>query len=127
PMRHLVARVSVGATLALAAAAMAVSSGPPPARAGDLPAKPRAGDPARLEKLLGAVEAASRDLPRDTFDPKAVLARVGPDPGKLFVWVRDETSWVPYRGALRGAPGVLMDRLGNGIDRALLLGELLRE
>ena len=40
--------------------------------------------------------------------------------------MRDETTWVPYQGALRGAVGVLMDRKGNSLDRALLLAALLR-
>jgi rhodanese-related sulfurtransferase len=41
--------------------------------------------------------------------------------------VHDQTRLVPYRGALRGAVGVLMDRQGNSLDRALLLAELLRK
>ncbi len=92
--------------------------------------EPAAEDLARfadgVERVFGALAEAHRDLPRETFDPEAVLARVGRDPGRLFEWVRDETHWVPYRGALRGPIGVLMDRLGNSLDRSLLLGEMLR-
>ena len=51
---------------------------------------------------------------------------MGRDPDKLFSWVRDNTYWVPYQGCLRGPIGVLMDRLGSSLDRALLLAELLR-
>jgi hypothetical protein len=80
----------------------------------------------RLERLFQALGAAARDIPRETFDAKAVVAHVGRDPRALFQWVRDETFFVPYRGALRGPTGVLMDRLGNSLDRALLLCEFLR-
>ena len=80
------------------------------------------GDGARLQGPGGSREG----YPRDTFDPKAIVEKVGNDPAKLFEWVRDNTYWVPYRGSLRGPIGVLMDRLGNSLDRALLLAELLR-
>jgi hypothetical protein len=80
----------------------------------------------KLKKLFQALEGAARDIPRETFDTKAVIEHVGRDPIKLFHWVRDETVLVPYRGALRGPQGVLMDRLGNSLDRALLLCEFLR-
>jgi hypothetical protein len=41
--------------------------------------------------------------------------------------VRENTFWVPYRGLLRGSAGVLMDRLGNSLDRAALLAMLLKQ
>jgi hypothetical protein len=40
--------------------------------------------------------------------------------------VRDSTQWIPYLGRLRGPAGVLMDRQGNDLDRALLLAALLQ-
>ena len=79
----------------------------------------------KLEKLFNTLEEAAKEIPRDTFDPQAILDKVGKDPIKLFEWVRDNTYLVPYRGTLRGPIGVLMDRLGNSLDRALLLHELL--
>lgn len=79
-----------------------------------------------LEKLLQVLEKTEREIPRDTFDAEAIVRKVGSDPTKLYEWVRDETFLVPYRGVLRGPTGVLMDRLGNSLDRALLLGALLR-
>jgi hypothetical protein len=94
------------------------------------PAEPAAGDPLKLADELArwfqALEAADHEAPRDTFDVQAVVDKLGREPAKLFEWVRDQTVWVPYRGVLRGAQGVLMDRLGNSLDRALLLCELLR-
>jgi hypothetical protein len=82
--------------------------------------------PERLAQVLRAVESAKKQIPRDTFDPNVIVQSVGSDATNLFAWVRDNTYWVPYRGALRGPIGVLMDRLGNSLDRSLLLAELLR-
>lgn len=79
-----------------------------------------------VNRLLKVLEAADKEVPRETFDPRAVIDQVGREPAKLFEWVRDNTHWVPYHGALRGPRGVLMDRVGSSLDRALLLAELLR-
>ncbi|MBN2409094.1 MAG: hypothetical protein JXE07_05100, partial [Candidatus Aminicenantes bacterium] len=81
----------------------------------------------RLEKLFTDIARAKKNIPRDTFDLGAIVANVGTDPVALFEWVRDNTFLVPYRGVLRGHQGVLMDRLGNSCDRALLLYALLRD
>lgn len=48
-------------------------------------------------------------------------------PEKLFEWVRDNTYFIPYKGLLRGAHGVLIDKKGNSLDRAILLSELLNK
>src|SRR5688572_24052470 len=80
----------------------------------------------RLERCMRAIEAVRRDVPRETWDVEAVAASAGDDPAALLAWVRDHTIWVPYRGALRGPLGVLMDRRGNSLDRATLLAEFLR-
>lgn len=79
-----------------------------------------------IDKTYQALTEVERDIPRDSFDPASIVAAVGQDPARLFEWVRDNTAWVPYRGELRGPSGVLMDRLGNSVDRSLLLAELLR-
>lgn len=78
-----------------------------------------------LENSLRALADGVRDAPRDRWDPEFVVQQVGRRPDSLATWVRDNTAWVPYRGTLRGPVGVLMDRRGNGLDRALLLAELL--
>ena len=68
-----------------------------------------------------------RDAPRDRWDPVYVVEHVGRSPDTLRTWVQGNTSWIPYRGALRGPVGVLMDRQGSSLDRALLLARLLAE
>ncbi len=79
-----------------------------------------------VEELYNGLERARAEIPRGTFDPQAVVTRVGTDPQQLTAWVRANTTWAPYRGSLRGPVGVLMDRMGNSLDRSLLLAELLR-
>jgi hypothetical protein len=79
----------------------------------------------RIDRVLASLEAARRELPRDAFDLQGVVEVAGRDPVKLFEWVRDRTVWVPYSGTLRGATGVLLDRMGNSLDRSLLLADLL--
>ena len=81
---------------------------------------------AKLDNIFNALQESEAAIPRDTFDPNAVVAKTGLDATKIFEWVRDQTFYVPYRGSLRGATGVLMDRVGNSLDRALCLAELLR-
>jgi hypothetical protein len=79
-----------------------------------------------LDQSFRLLEGLSRELTRGTFDPQAIVDSQGRAPARLFEWVRDETLWVPYTGELRGPVGVLMDRVGNSVDRSLLLAELLR-
>ena len=89
----------------------------------------------KMEKMFSALEDVQKEIPRETFDPMVIIngqpevgfKGVGKDPEQLFEWVRDNTYLVPYRGALRDYKGVLMDRLGNSLDRALLLFVLLRQ
>jgi hypothetical protein len=79
-----------------------------------------------LEAVIDEIESAREQRSRDNFDSQMIIQELGKDPVKLFEWVRDNTFWVPYQGLLRGAAGVLMDRMGNSLDRSLLLGDLLR-
>jgi hypothetical protein len=85
---------------------------------------------AKAETLAGLAAVLNRylaSLPPDPADPLTVLAEVGGDPQALLGWVAANTALVAYRGELRGAAGVLIDRSGNSLDRALLLAELLRQ
>lgn len=74
-----------------------------------------------------AVEHAYQALPFDQIQLEAVRHVLGDEPIAIFNWVRDETRWLPYAGALRGAEGVLLDRSGSSLDRSLLLAALLEE
>lgn len=94
------------------------------ANASQLPTEERIGI---LDNSLRALADAERDMPRDRWDPTWVVGHVGRNADSLRDWVASRTSWVPYRGALRGPVGVLMDRRGNALDRALLLSALLRQ
>lgn len=80
----------------------------------------------RVEKCFNAIEAVKGDIPRETFDVSAVVRQAGDTPQAMLDWVRGRTVWIPYQGSLRGPLGVLMDRRGNGLDRAMLLAEMLR-
>lgn len=94
-------------------------------RAPELIAGPGRAAREALHESVELARIALEYLPRETFDAQAVVDRVGREPEALFAWVRDHTWRVPYQGCLRGWRGVLMDRLGNDLDRALLLRELL--
>jgi hypothetical protein len=83
------------------------------------------GDSTELRALVDLVISGAGRLPRAEFDPAALARQLGKDPKAHFEWVRDHTWWAPYRGLLRGSRGVLLDRLGSNLDRAVLLGELL--
>lgn len=79
----------------------------------------------QLERLFAALKEALQEFPKDSFDPESIIQKIGNDPTRLFEWVRDNTCLIPYRGSLRGSLGVAMDRLGNSLDRSLLLYELI--
>jgi hypothetical protein len=85
-------------------------------------------DPATtLANSLRALQDGENTAPRDHWDPKYVEAQLGHDPARTFAWVRDHTYWIPYHGILRGPVGVLMDRQGDSLDRALLLATMLKD
>lgn len=79
-----------------------------------------------LDALVDRIIERANKLPRAEFDPAALSRQLGKNPQAHFEWVRDHTSWAPYRGLLRGSRGVLLDRVGSNLDRAILLGDLLR-
>lgn len=94
--------------------------------AADTPSNPAATSQEKLDRAFAVLQQADDQLPATGYDPVAVVKAVEGRPDELFAWVRDNTRWVPYRGALRGAKGVLIDRLGNSLDRSLLLAEFYR-
>ncbi|MCW5819409.1 MAG: hypothetical protein KIT12_05850, partial [Trueperaceae bacterium] len=85
--------------------------------------------PPEPDTLFAQLEQAAAEVPAAGFDVDAALAALG-TPGEvpletIFAFVRDDIGFVPYRGALKGPTGVLVDRTGNALDRALLLKALL--
>ncbi|MGY6631462.1 MAG: hypothetical protein ACXIUL_10690 [Wenzhouxiangella sp.] len=72
-----------------------------------------------------ALQLARSELDQSQFDPAALQRRLGQDPEDLLAWVREETRWLDHEGSLRGASGVVVDRMGSSLDRSLLLAELL--
>ncbi len=80
----------------------------------------------QVHQVSQAAHEARQEVPREDFDPAALQAEIGYEPEALFAWVRDHTRWLAYDGELRGAQGVVMDRMGSSLDRALLLAELLQ-
>lgn len=78
-----------------------------------------------LQQLFREAREALADLPRQTFDPAAIVQTVGRDPEALRDWVATHTVAVPYQGHLRDPGAVIMDGSGNALDRAILLAELL--
>lgn len=136
PMIRRRAAVAIGALLALSGVSLTVHrlrapapqqalSPESPRSAQQPPTGAREAHLAAFDSSLRAIEDGDQRAPRDRWDPAYVAGVVGSDPADLFAWVQDSTSWVPYRGQLRGPVGVLLDRQGNSLDRALLLAALL--
>jgi hypothetical protein len=82
-----------------------------------------------LGESLAGISAAMRrfqnELPSDPSDPLTIIGEIGTDPAMITQWVATNTRLIPYAGSLRGPRGVLSDRRGNSLDRALTLAALL--
>ncbi len=77
-----------------------------------------------LQRAFAALRAGLAELPRHEFHIASRAEQIGSDPADLLTFVRDRTGWLAYQGQLRGGQGVLMDRMGSHLDRALLLAHL---
>ena len=97
----------------------------PDSRAAATPKPDRAALKMDLENFFGGIEKLDAALPREEFEIEALADAQQRDTKKLRDWVATHTRWIPYAGALRGAEGVLFERRGNSLDRALLLAALL--
>ena len=81
----------------------------------------------KLENLFQEFENSVSNSEKEIPSAQRIMSDIGKDsPEKLFGWVRDNTFFIPYQGSLRGSEGVLIDRLGNSLDRAMLLHRLLK-
>lgn len=90
------------------------------------PASNSSAEPGSLAATVDEIVTLAGKLSREEFDSQALAAKLGKDPQAHLDWVRGNTAWAPYRGLLRGSKGVMVDRVGSNLDRAVLLGGLLR-
>lgn len=79
----------------------------------------------QVHQIGRAASLARSEIAFEEFRVEDLHATLAGDASAMYAWVRDETRWLPYAGALRGADGVMHDRMGSSLDRALLLAELL--
>lgn len=79
----------------------------------------------QVHQLGRAAAFAHSEIDFEEFRVEDLHETLAGDPMAMYAWVRDETRWLPYSGALRGADGMMQDRMGSSLDRALLLAALL--
>jgi len=75
-----------------------------------------------LKVFARSLEATESVRMLNPADAASVLGR---DLDAILNFVRDEITFEPYQGALRGGSGALLARAGNSFDQALLLKEML--
>lgn len=78
--------------------------------------------------LQNLVELTRRQLNQPGTDPTDVAYRaaaLGHEVHAIFAFARDQVTYEPYRGLLRGAAGTLAAGAGNALDQSLLLKQLL--
>ena len=79
----------------------------------------------RRSQVFAMAEFDLSQVNEAQFDIQALQQQIGTEPDLLGHWVRTQTRWLPYIGALKGPHGTLMARQGNLLDRSLLLAALL--
>jgi hypothetical protein len=96
-----------------------------PVWAGQDQAEQRADLREKLQLLKRETISASELVDRKRLSFDAVIQATGNNPQDIYNWVKTNTRPLPYRGILKGALGVLIERQGNSLDRSLLLVELI--
>jgi Transglutaminase-like superfamily len=61
-----------------------------------------------------------------TFEVRATVARLGGDPEKLYLYVKNGYQFTPYVGSQKGSQGTELEFAGNDFDQASFLIALLR-
>lgn len=77
---------------------------------------------ARVSKLVAGV----KQLQNEPLDADALVAAVGRDPAALTKWVREQISYEPYTGFMKGGKGAIVSRRANSADKSLLLAQTLQ-
>ncbi len=81
-----------------------------------------------IDTQLSAVSKAAKNvvttLSAEFHQAADLQSEIGNNPDDLLAWVQNSIRTVPYKGALKGAQGVLLARQGNTLDQTLLLHRL---
>jgi hypothetical protein len=86
-----------------------------------------AGKSAAITKLAAAqATATSANLVSASAEFTQLAAALDNDPRRIYQFVRNHFTYVPYYGALKGPLLTLKERSGNDFDQAAVLVELLR-
>jgi hypothetical protein len=84
---------------------------------------PSAAAPETVAEQAGAY---LQNVPAGRYDLQAAADQLGPGVQPAFQFVRDQVRYESYQGVLRGARGTHLARVGNAVDRSLLLVNLLK-
>jgi hypothetical protein len=79
--------------------------------------------------LAQATAADLAETPDVKFTPevKDIVANIGPDPEKLYLYVKNGYQFTPYLGSQKGSIGTERELSGNDFDQASFLIALLRD
>ncbi|MDP2394578.1 MAG: DUF6531 domain-containing protein [Methylococcaceae bacterium] len=79
-----------------------------------------------ITKLAAAQAKTSANLVSASAEFTQLAAALDNDPRRIYQFVRNHFTYVPYYGALKGPLLTLKERSGNDFDQAAVLVELLR-
>lgn len=79
----------------------------------------------RVRKTRAEIAERRSHLDTTLLSLDGVLGELGLEVESLAAFVSDHVAYVPYRGAMLGADGVVATRRGNALDQAVLLAAML--